>query len=51
MKKPTTITPIKRPPSAWTLITPTMIGTTIGISEGRIISRCAAAVTIATVPP
>ena len=32
-----------------TLINPTITGTTIGISEGRIISRCAAAVTIATV--
>jgi hypothetical protein len=51
MKRPTTITPISRPPSASTLSRPTMTGTTIGIREGRIISFCAAAVTIATVLP
>ena len=48
-KRPTTMTPISRPPSASTLSRPTITGTTIGISAGRIISFCAAAVTIATV--
>src|SRR5919197_4106456 len=50
-KKPTTMTPMSSPPSAWTLMTPTMNGITIGMSDGRTISRCAAAVTMATVVP
>ena len=48
MKKPTTITPISRPPRAWVESRPTTRVTTIGISAGMIISFCAEAVTIAT---
>ena len=51
MNRPTTITPISRPPSAWALISPTTSVTPMGIIEGRIISRWAAAVTIPTVYP
>ena len=48
MKRPTTITPISRPPSALTESRPTISVTTIGISDGMIISRCAALVTMST---
>ena len=48
MNRPTTITPIRRPPSASALMSPTINGTTIGISDGMIISRCAVRVTMST---
>ena len=47
-KNPTMITPMSRPPSTFTLMIPTMNGMRIGISAGRIISRCAALVTMST---
>ena len=45
MNNPTTITPMSSPPSASVLMTPTTNVNTIGISDGRIISRWAARVT------
>ena len=42
------MTPISRPPSTLTLRMPTISVITIGISDGRIISRCAALVTMST---
>ena len=42
------MTPISRPPSALSDRMPTMTVKTIGISEGMIISRCAARVTMST---
>src|SRR3954453_23150421 len=47
-KKPTTMTPISRPPSARVSMSPTMNVMTIGISDDRIISRWAALVTRST---
>ena len=48
MNRPTTMMPISRPPSAWAESMPTITVTTIGISDGMIISRCAARVTMST---
>ena len=47
-KKPTTITPISSPPSACWSIRPMISVSTIGSSDGRIISRCAVLVTMST---
>ena len=47
-KKPTTMTPISRPPSASTRGCRRSTVKTIGISDGMIISRCAALVTMST---
>src|ERR1044072_8180322 len=46
--RPTTMTPMSRPPRAWYESTPTITVTTIGISDGMIISRWAERVTMST---
>ena len=51
MKRPTTMMPISSPPSACSESSPTITVTTIGISDGMIISRWAARVTMSTQRP
>src|SRR3954468_10713742 len=50
-KRPVTIVPIKRPPSIFALMIPTMIGNAIGIAAGASISLIAELVTMSIARP